>query len=197
MFIAKISKGRTIREFVTAVLFVPTILSIVWLSTFGSTAMHVNELANGALAEVVGNNLSIALFEMIQMLQSPLLLDFVKVIINALAVFLVVTFFVTSSDSGSLVVDSLASGGKIKSPVGQRIFWALMEGFIAAVLLIIGGKQALSILQAAVITTGLPFAIIIVLVSGVLLKELVFSRKKEAFSEENEIVVNRINQKDA
>lgn len=197
MFIAKISKGRTIREFVTAVLFVPTILSIVWLSTFGSTAMHVNELANGALAEVVGNNLSIALFEMIQMLQSPLLLDFVKVIINALAVFLVVTFFVTSSDSGSLVVDSLASGGKIKSPVGQRIFWALMEGFIAAVLLIIGGKQALSILQAAVITTGLPFAIIILLVSGVLIKELVFSKNKEEYSEENEIVINRIDQKDA
>lgn len=197
MFIAKISKGRTIREFVTAVLFVPTILSIVWLSTFGSTALYVNELANGALAEVVGNNLSIALFEMIQMLQSPLLVDFVKVIINALAVFLVVTFFVTSSDSESLVVDSLASGGKIKSPVGQRIFWALMEGFIAAVLLIIGGEQALSILQAAVITTGLPFAIIILLVSGVLVKELIFSSKKDGYSEENEIVINRIDKKDA
>ena len=177
MFIAKISKGRTVREFITAVLFVPTILSIIWLGIFGSTALHVDASTAGAVTEAVNSNLSIALFEMIQLINAPFFSDIIKLIVNILAVFLVVTFFVTSSDSGSLVVDSLASGGKIKSPVGQRIFWALMEGFIAAVLLIIGGEQALSILQTAVITTGLPFAIIITIVTVVLFYELLFKKQ--------------------
>ncbi|MDH8679910.1 BCCT family transporter [Fusibacter bizertensis] len=173
MFIAKISRGRTIREFITAVLVVPTLLSIVWLGVFGSTALNIDAATAGAVTEAVNSNLSIALFEMVQLIDAPFFVDVLKVIVNALAVFLVITFFVTSSDSGSLVVDSLASGGKLKSPVGQRVFWALMEGFIAAVLLIIGGKQALSILQAAVITTGLPFAIIITVVTVLLINELI------------------------
>jgi choline/glycine/proline betaine transport protein/BCCT family betaine/carnitine transporter len=114
---------------------------------------------------------------MVEMLQAPLFGSVVKLLVNILAVFLVITFFVTSSDSGSLVVDSLASGGKIKSPVGQRVFWAIMEGFIAAVLLIIGGSEALNILQAAVITTGLPFAIIITIVTCILIYELVIKKE--------------------
>lgn len=193
MFIAKISKGRSIREFVTAVLFVPTILSIIWLTVFGTTALSVDASTSGALSEAVGSNLSTALFQMVEMLQAPLFGGVVKLLVNILAVFLVITFFVTSSDSGSLVVDSLASGGKIKSPVGQRVFWALMEGFIAAVLLIIGGKQALSILQAAVITTGLPFAVIITIVTCILLYELVIKKKDKVKkivenNEENSVI---------
>lgn len=195
MFIAKISKGRTIREFITAVLFVPTLLSIIWLSVFGSTALSIDLINSGALNEAVGNNLSTALFEMIQMINAPFFSDLIKILVNGLAVFLVITFFVTSSDSGSLVVDSLASGGKIKSPVRQRIFWALMEGFIAALLLIIGGTQALSILQAAVITTGVPFAIIITIVTVILLKELLFNNniKKNIANEEKISVKSKIN----
>lgn len=179
MFIAKISKGRTIKEFITAVLFVPTILSILWLGIFGSTALNIDANMAGAVTNAVKSNLSVALFQMIDLINVGFFVDVLKLLVNVLAVFLVITFFVTSSDSGSLVVDSLASGGKIKSPVGQRVFWALMEGFIAAVLLIIGGEQALSILQAAVITTGLPFAIIMTIVTFILLKELLFSEQVE------------------
>ncbi len=177
MFIAKISKGRTIREFILAVMLVPTLLSILWLGVFGSTALSIDSLNAGALAEVVDENVSLALFQMVQMIDVPFFTDALKVIVNGLAVFLVVTFFVTSSDSGSLVVDSLASGGKLKSPVSQRIFWALMEGFIAAVLLIIGGSQALSILQTAVITTGLPFALIVTFVTFIMAKEILFYKE--------------------
>lgn len=180
MFIAKISKGRTIREFIIAVMFVPTLLSIMWLSVFGSTALHLDALNQGALGAVVNDNLSIALFEMVEMINHPVFIPAVKVGVNILAVFLVITFFVTSSDSGSLVVDSLASGGKLKSPVGQRVFWALTEGFIAAILLIIGGSQALSILQTAVITTGLPFAIIISIVAVILIKELIIKKSMQS-----------------
>lgn len=177
MFIAKISKGRTIREFIAAVMVVPTLLSIVWLGVFGSTALSVDGLNGGALTDVVSSNLSLALFEMVQMIETPMFSAVLKTSVNVLAVFLVITFFVTSSDSGSLVVDSLANGGKIKAPVGQRVFWALMEGFIAALLLVIGGSQALNILQTAVITTGLPFAVIITFVTFVLIKELVFTKR--------------------
>lgn len=173
MFIAKISKGRTIREFIFAVLFIPTILSIIWLSVFGSTALHVDLIGGGNLSQVVSNNLPIALFEMIEMLNNPILIGVLKVSIQVMGVFLVISFFVTSSDSGSLVVDSLASGGKLHSPVVQRIFWALMEGFIAAVLLVIGGEKALGVLQTAVITTGLPFAIICSCVTVILFIELI------------------------
>lgn len=191
MFIAKISKGRTIREFIIAVLIVPTVLSIAWLSVFGSTALSIDAITSGAISEVVGNNLSIALFEMIDHINVTWFIDVVKLLVNGLGVFLVITFFVTSSDSGSLVVDSLASGGKIKSPVGQRIFWAVMEGFIAAVLLIVGGSEALSILQTAVVTTGLPFAIIITIVTVILAYELLFSQKNEAITHEEVKKVER------
>ncbi|HKK95774.1 MAG TPA: BCCT family transporter [Anaerovoracaceae bacterium] len=177
MFIAKISKGRTIREFITAVVIVPTVLSIIWMSVFGSTAIYINEITEGVLGEVVNSNVSIALFEMVELISAPFVVSAVKTIINIIGVLLVTTFFVTSSDSGSLVVDSLASGGKIHSPVAQRVFWALMEGLIAATLLVIGGEEALSVLQTAVITTGLPFAIILTLVAVILLWTLVIKSK--------------------
>jgi len=194
MFIAKISKGRTVREFITAVLVVPTVLSIVWLSVFGSTALSIDSMTSGAITDVVGSNLSIALFQMIDFINVSWFTDVVKLLVNGLGVFLVITFFVTSSDSGSLVVDSLASGGKLKSPVGQRIFWATMEGFIAAVLLIVGGNEALSILQTAVVTTGLPFAIIITIVTVILAYELLFKEKAEkskASVAESELEIER------
>ncbi|MFZ5967173.1 MAG: BCCT family transporter [Bacillota bacterium] len=179
MFIARISKGRTIREFVLAVLIIPSLLSFVWLSVFGGTAMHLNQLFNGQLFATVQNNLPVALFEMIEYLNIPFLQGVIRIALSVLGTLLVVSFFVTSSDSGSLVVDNITSSGKIDSPIPQRIFWACMEGFIAAVLLLIGGKEALSALQTAVISTGLPFAIILTLVGFLLLDSIKKSYKKQ------------------
>ncbi len=179
MFIARVSKGRTIREFVLAVLIVPSVLSFLWLSTFGSTAIYLNELFNGQIFATVQNNLPVALFEMLQYLQSPIFAGAIRVLLSILGTLLVISFFVTSSDSGSLVVDNITSGGKLNSPVPQRVFWACMEGFIAAVLLIIGGEEALSALQAAVISTGLPFAIILTIMAFLLLKSVKKSYRKQ------------------
>ncbi|MGB3368894.1 MAG: BCCT family transporter, partial [Acidaminobacteraceae bacterium] len=169
MFIARVSKGRTIREFVLAVLIVPSLLSFVWLSVFGGTSIYLNQMVDGQLFATVQNNLPVALFEMIQYLDMPFLEGFLRTALSIIGTVLVISFFVTSSDSGSLVVDNLTSGGKLDSPVPQRVFWACMEGFIAAVLLLIGGSEALAALQTAVISTGLPFAIILILMSFILL----------------------------
>lgn len=179
MFIARVSKGRTIREFVLAVLIVPSLLSFMWLSVFGGSAIYINNALGGKLFEVVQNNLPVALFEMINHLNIPILSGIVKVILSTLGTILVVSFFVTSSDSGSLVVDNLTSGGKLDSPIPQRVFWALMEGFVAAVLLLIGGEKALSALQTAVISVGLPFAIILLIMSILLIDSIKHSYKKQ------------------
>jgi choline/carnitine/betaine transport len=179
MFIARISKGRTIREFILAVLLIPSLLSFIWLSVFGGTAIHINNLKGGALYEVVQNNLPVALFEMINLLDLPAIGNMIKIILSIIGTILIISFFVTSSDSGSLVVDNITSGGKLDSPVPQRVFWACMEGFIAALLLIIGGEQALNALQAAVISTGLPFAIILTIMSILLLQSLQKTYKKQ------------------
>ncbi|EOD01114.1 BCCT family transporter [Caldisalinibacter kiritimatiensis] len=179
MFIARVSKGRTIREFVLAVLIVPSILSFLWLSVFGGSAIYINDLVNGQLFEVVQNNLPIALFEMINQLDIAFLSGILKVALSTLATVLVISFFVTSSDSGSLVVDNITSGGKLDSPVPQRVFWASMEGLVAAILLLIGGEKALSALQTAVISTGLPFAIILTIMSFLLIESIGRSYKKQ------------------
>ena len=152
IFIARVSKGRTIREFVLGVLLLPTALTFLWMSVFGGTAMFM-ELGDsaGIIGDAVGKNVATALFVMLQQLPLTGITSFVGIV-------LVVVFFVTSSDSGSLVVDSLTSGGKLESPVTQRVFWAITEGVVAAVLLLGGGLQAL---QTASITTGLPFAVVL------------------------------------
>lgn len=151
MFIARVSKGRTVREFILSVLFIPSLLSFIWMSVFGSSAMKLTLDGLGNLPAAVNNNVSTALFAMLE--NFPL-----TWVMSLLGVILVITFFVTSSDSGSLVVDYLTSGGKLQSPVPQRIFWAVTEGVVAAVLLLGGGLKAL---QTAAITTGLPFALVL------------------------------------
>lgn len=176
MFIAKISKGRTIREFVVATVAIPSIFSIIWLTIFGTTAMQTNVETNGQLLDAVNANMSSSLFEMITMQN---LGGFLTILLQIFVLLLIVSFFVTSSDSGSLVVDSLASGGKEKTPLAQRVFWAVMEGAIAAVLLIIGGSEVLDVLQTAVVATGIPFAIIITLAAITLIKELLFTDHPE------------------
>ena len=179
MFIARISKGRTIREFVLAVLFIPSLMSFVWLSVFGGAAIHLNEMAGGALYDVVQDNLPVALFEMIGYLNMPFLAGTLRILLSVLGTVLVISFFVTSSDSGSLVVDNITSGGRLDSPVSQRVFWACMEGFIAAVLLLIGGEKGLSTLQTAVISTGLPFSILLTIMTISLIQGIKTSHKKQ------------------
>ncbi|MFY4813539.1 BCCT family transporter [Haloarcula sp. AONF1] len=154
MFIARISKGRSVREFVLGVLFLPSLFSTLWLSVFGGSAMFNSLMGNGqALATYNEVGQTVAMFALLE--QFPL-----GVVSGLLATLLVITFFVTSSDSGSLVIDHLTSGGKHDVPRAQRIFWALTEGLVASILLIGGGLTAL---QTAAITTGLPFALILCL----------------------------------
>lgn len=162
MFIARISRGRTLREFILGVLIVPTIITFLWLSTFGGSAifLELNGLAD--ISGAVQENVATSLYQLLE--QFPL-----GTVTSIVGVVLVTSFFVTSSDSGSLVIDSLTAGGKLDAPVAQRIFWALTEGAVAAVLLIGGGLAAL---QTAAITTGLPFAIVLIIMSYSLLKGL-------------------------
>lgn len=162
MFIARISKGRTIKEFVLGVLIIPSLVTFFWMSAFGSVALRETLLGNTAIAEAVNTDIATSLFVFFQ--------DFpFHNVINVIAIILIAGFFITSSDSGSLVVDSLTSGGKIDSPVGQRIFWALAEGAVAAVLLLGGGLKAL---QTAAIATGLPFAFLLLIMCFSLYKGL-------------------------
>lgn len=175
-FIARVSKGRTVREFILGVLIVPTLLTFLWITAFGSTAIREVLAGNEAISTAVSEDISTALFVFFE--QFPF-----STILSLIGILLVAGFFVTSSDSGSLVIDSLTSGGKIDSPVGLRIFWALAEGVIAAVLLIGGGLQAL---QTASIVTGLPFALILLLMCFSLYKGL-----KEESEEEVKISKTR------
>ncbi|MCX2679559.1 BCCT family transporter [Galbibacter sp. EGI 63066] len=179
MFIARISKGRTVREFVLGVLLIPSLVTFFWMSTFGSVSIQEALLGNDTIVRAVDDDISTALFVFFQ--DYPL-----SIAINIIAVILIAGFFITSSDSGSLVIDSLTSGGKIEAPVGQRIFWAVTEGAVAAVLLLGGGLKAL---QTATIVTGLPFAIILIVMSYSLykgLKEDLEKLKKKKSQKEKE-----------
>ena len=162
MFIARISRGRTLKEFVLGVLIVPTLLTFLWLSAFGGSAMFLELNGLADIASAARDNVATSLYVLLEQFPISMVTSFVGVV-------LVASFFVTSSDSGSLVVDSLTAGGKLDAPVAQRIFWALAEGAVAAVLLIGGGLKAL---QTAAITTGLPFAIILIIMIWSLMKGL-------------------------
>ncbi|MBA1240964.1 BCCT family transporter [Pseudomonas kunmingensis] len=154
LFIAKISRGRTIRQFVFGVMFVPTMFTFLWFSVFGDTALHMImvEGYTSLIGDVQADN-AIALFKLFELLPMTSIASF-------LAVVLIITFFVTSSDSGSLVIDSLAAGGALHTPVWQRVFWASIEGVVASALLLAGG---LSALQTMTIASALPFAIIMMI----------------------------------
>ncbi|MGD8175287.1 BCCT family transporter [Marinimicrobium sp. ARAG 43.8] len=154
LFIAKISRGRTIRQFVAGVMLVPSIFTFLWFSVFGDTALHLimNEGYTTLIGEVQADE-AIALFKLFEALPLTSIVSFITVL-------LIITFFVTSSDSGSLVIDSLASGGALHTPVWQRVFWATSEGVVASTLLLAGGLKAL---QAMTIASALPFAIIMII----------------------------------
>ncbi|MBS9902363.1 BCCT family transporter [Vibrio alginolyticus] len=156
MFIARVSKGRTVREFITAVLIVPTTVTIIWMSVFGG--MAIDQIVNnvGILGQDGLTDVSLAMFQMFDALPFGILLSIIAVV-------LVLVFFITSSDSGSLVIDSITAGGKVDTPVPQRVFWAFLEGAIAIALLWVGGTEAVQALQAGAISTALPFTIILLL----------------------------------
>ncbi len=170
MFIARVSKGRTVREFLIAVLLVPTLITLIWMSAFGGNGLEQIKAGAGELANGIGD-VSLALFQMLA--QLPL-----ATLSSVLGIVLVLVFFVTSSDSGSLVIDSITAGGKLDAPVPQRIFWAAMEGLIAGALLFGGGADALGALQAAAITVGLPFTLVLLAMCVALYKGL---RHEERF----------------
>lgn len=169
MFIARVSKGRTIREFVIGVVLVPTSLSFLWMSAFGGSALKTQLDGTRDVAAAVNENVATAMFDLLEAFPLTQLTSLVGII-------LVISFFVTSSDSGSLVVDHLTSGGKLESPVTQRVFWAIMEGAIAAILLIGGGLQAL---QSAAVASGAIFAVVLLIA--------IYSMK-QGFTEELETI---------
>ncbi|MBB3185613.1 BCCT family betaine/carnitine transporter [Halomonas fontilapidosi] len=164
MFIARVSRGRTVREFLTAVLLVPTLVTIVWMSAFGGNALAQSAAGVGELANGI-SDVSLAMFQMLE--QLPL-----TTLTSTMAIVLVLVFFITSSDSGSLVIDSITAGGKVDAPRTQRVFWATLEGVIAGVLLYGGGDKALGALQAGAVATGLPFSLVLLVMCVGLVKSL-------------------------
>ncbi len=160
MFIARVSRGRTVREFLIAVLIIPTLISVLWMTALGGTA--IDQVVNLGLENVAGANGDLQLFEML----GNLPLGFITSII---AIFLVIVFFVTSSDSGSLVIDAITAGGKVNAPKPQRMFWAIIEGAIAIALLLGGG---LSALQAMAVSAGFPFTIVLLIACYAIIKGL-------------------------
>lgn len=151
IFVARISRGRTIREFIFGVLFIPMLLLFFWFTTFGGSAVHMELMGNYGLIEAVKADYGSAIFKLIE--YYPLTKPVTLVI-----VVMIMLWFVTSSDSASFVIDMLTAGGDTNPPKIQRLFWALSQGVIAAVLLLAGG---LSALQAVAIIAGFPFAIVV------------------------------------
>ncbi|MDX1725429.1 MAG: BCCT family transporter [Pseudomonas sp.] len=149
MFIARVSRGRTVREFLIAVLLVPSVVSVLWMTAFGGTAL--GQLFNDGFTGVQDAALELKLFAMLGELPLTEISSFIGIV-------LVIVFFVTSSDSGSLVIDTITAGGKVNAPVPQRAFWAILEGVVAIALLLGGGLVAL---QAMAVSAGLPFTIVL------------------------------------
>ena len=159
MFIARVSRGRTVREFIVCVLLIPSAVSVLWMTSFGGTAISLLDAGYQAVADAP---LELKLFAMLDSLP-------MAAITSVVGIVLVVVFFVTSSDSGSLVIDTITAGGKVDAPVSQRVFWASFEGLVAIALLLGGGLGAL---QAASVSTGLPFAAVLLLGAFALVKGL-------------------------
>jgi BCCT family betaine/carnitine transporter len=159
MFIARVSRGRTVREFIFCVLLIPSLVSVLWMTSFGGTAMT---LVNEGATAITDASLELKLFAMLDQLPIAAITSFIGIV-------LVIVFFVTSSDSGSLVIDTITAGGKVNAPVPQRVFWAIFEGLVAIALLLGGGLGAL---QAAAVSTGLPFAAVLVLACYALVRGL-------------------------
>ncbi len=151
MFIARVSRGRTVREFIICVLIIPTLVCVLWMTVFGGTA--ISQIVNDGYQAVADADLELKLFTMLAELPLTAITSFIGIV-------LVIVFFVTSSDSGSLVIDTITAGGKINAPLPQRVFWCTFEGLVAIALLLGGGLGAL---QAMAVSTGFPFTVVLLL----------------------------------
>ena len=161
MFIARVSRGRTVREFIICVLLIPSLVCVLWMSVFGGVA--IQQVVQDGYTAAQDADLPLQLFKMLDAL--PL-----AGITSLIGIVLVIVFFVTSSDSGSLVIDTITAGGKVDAPVPQRVFWCVFEGAVAIVLLLsAGGLQSL---QSMVISTGLPFTVVLLLMCWAIWKGL-------------------------
>lgn len=160
MFIARVSRGRTVREFLVSVLIVPSLACVLWMTVFGGTA--ISQLVNDGYQAVAEAALPLQIFQMLDVLPLAQITSF-------LAIVLVVVFFVTSSDSGSLVIDVIAAGGKVDAPTPQRVFWCVFEGLVAIALILGGGLVAL---QAMAVSTGFPFTIVLLVATVSVVKGL-------------------------
>lgn len=149
MFIARVSRGRSVREFIICVLLIPSLVCVGWMSIFGGTAIH--QVVTDSFTGAQDAELPRQLFQMLGELPLASITSFIGII-------LVIVFFVTSSDSGSLVIDTITAGGKVDAPVTQRVFWCIFEGAVAIALLLGGGLAAL---QSMVISTGLLFTVVL------------------------------------
>ena len=167
MFIARVSRGRTVREFLTAVLIVPSVISVLWMTALGGTAISEYVAGFGGVADAA---LELKLFVMLEQLPLHQISSFVGII-------LVIVFFITSSDSGSLVIDTISAGGKVHAPVPQRIFWCGFEGLVAVALLLGGGLTAL---QAMAVSTGLPFTFVLLGAVWAIIRGLMDERREIA-----------------
>ena len=174
MFIARVSYGRTLRQYLLGVLFVPVAVTFLWMTVFGNSAIYIERLGAGGLAKAVQENIPVSLFVFLE--NFPL-----SLITSILAVVVIISFFVTSSDSGSMVIDIITSGGNPDPPRPQRLFWAITEGVVAAALLMGGGLVAL---QTAAITTGLPFAVVLLIMCWAIVKGLKDYVKKNGYDDE-------------
>ncbi|WP_372625436.1 BCCT family transporter [Arsukibacterium sp.] len=149
MFIARVSRGRTVREFLVSVLLIPSLACVLWMTVFGGTA--ISQVVQDGYMAAVEAALPLQLFSMLDALPLAGITSFIAII-------LVVVFFVTSSDSGSLVIDTIAAGGKVDAPTPQRVFWCTFEGLVAIALILGGGLVAL---QAMAVSTGFPFTLVL------------------------------------
>jgi choline/glycine/proline betaine transport protein len=177
VFVARISKGRTIREFVAGVLLVPTLVAFLWLAVFGGAGLNAQLFGDGGVAEAVDRDVALSLHAMLDTLPW-------SAITGVLATLVIVVFFITSSDSGSFVDDMVTSGGHPSPPRPQRVFWAVSEGAVAATLLIAGGLTAM---QNAAIATGLPMSVLLVVACWSLARGLKRDRRGEALPATGEI----------
>lgn len=160
MFIARVSRGRTVREFLVSVLIVPSLACILWMTVFGGTA--ITQLVTDGYQAAANAALPLQIFLMLDALPLAQISSFIAIV-------LVIVFFVTSSDSGSLVIDVIAAGGKVDAPTPQRVFWCLFEGLVAIALIMGGGLVAL---QAMAVSTGLPFTLVLLVATVAVVKGL-------------------------
>ncbi|MGR5397915.1 BCCT family transporter [Vibrio harveyi] len=160
MFIARVSRGRSVREFIVCVILIPSTVCVLWMTAFGGTA--ISQYVNDGYQAVFDAELPLKLFAMLDVM--PL-----SQITSIVGIILVVVFFITSADSGSLVIDTIAAGGKVDAPTPQRVFWCTFEGLVAIALMLGGGLAAA---QAMAVTTGLPFTIVLLVATVSLVKGL-------------------------